>query len=316
MVNVTEVGTRTLAAALLALVVVVAMAVLALVAAGPGPDELRARAGELQSARTLERSTFGSSTLEELRLVSTSGLTARCAARAPRATGGSAGTDRHPAFLLVAGYETGRRAVEFPEVGGVVLLACDYPLRLPERLTARAFWSSLSELRRGVLDTPPTLLLALDYLAAREDVDPGSLAIVGASVGVPPATVATALDRRVGAVALLYGGADLPLLFAHNVDLGNAWANRAARAAVAVITRPVEPARFAPDVTPRPALAVNARQDPFIPIASARALHRALREPKEVRWLELDHVAAFHERTLLAGLTALAREWFREQGVA
>ena len=63
--------------------------------------------------------------------------------------------------------------------------------------------------------------------------------MIGASVGVPAAPVAAALDRRARAVALLYGGGDLPLLFASNVDLGGPVVNTLGRLAVAVLTRPV-----------------------------------------------------------------------------
>ncbi len=224
-----------------------------------------------------------------------------------------AGSPRVPAFLLAAGYEAGRHAVTFPDVDGVILLACDYPFALPPSLGLRDVASALPRLRRGVIDTPPTLLLALDYLARRPDVD-GVIGVVGASVGVPPAVVASALDRRVQAVALLYGGADLPVLFGANFDFGSPVANRLARAIVGVLTRPVEPARFARRIAPRPVLVVNSPTDAYIPRASADALHRALGVSAEIRWLPLEHVAAFYERDLLARLTALALQWFGERG--
>lgn len=308
-----EVTTRTLAALIGGVAALLACAALVLAVSAPDAGDLRARAGRVQSAQVIGRSAARGSPFEELRIASTSGLEARCAVRGPAA--GVAPTERHPGFLLVAGYETGRVAVAFPETADVVLVACDYPFRIPERLDARSFWTALPRLRTGVLDTPPTLLLALDYLASRADVDPAAIGVVGASVGVPPATVAAALDPRARAVALLYGGGDLPLLFAHNVDLGAGWMNGLARAAVGLVARPIEPTRYAGSIAPRPTLVVNARNDPFIPRGSALALHRALREPKEIRWVDLDHFAAFHERDLLAQVTAIALEWFGRRGL-
>jgi hypothetical protein len=323
-------STRTFAAGVAVLLGIASVAVVAFWALEPGADDLRARAGRLRTASLIERSTLGGTTVEELRLTSTSGLSARCAVRRPGGPGTESATSslrrargarsalpgpRYPGFLIAAGYETGRRAVTFPEARGVILLACDYPFDLPPTLEGLSFWRALPEMRRAVLDTPATLLLGLDYLASRPDVDPRSIAVVGASVGVPPATVAAALDRRPRAVALLYGGGDLPLLFSHNLDLGSAASNRLARFAVRLLTRPVEPTRYAGSLSPRPVLAVNSPADPFIPLASATALHRALREPKEIRWLPLDHFAAFHERDLLAQLTELATEWFHRQGI-
>lgn len=276
----------------------------------PGAAGLRERAGRLATATVVDSADLAGARLEDLRLVSTSGLVARCMLRSPSAT-----ADLRPAFLIAAGYESGRRAVTFPDERAVVLLACDYPLQLPTDLRGATFWRDLPALRRGILDTPATLLLALDYLAGRADVDSASIAVVGASVGVPPAVVAAALEPRAKGAAFLYGGGDLPLLFAHNVDLGAAWRNRLTRLAVAILTHPVEPARYAGAIAPRPVLVVNAPQDPFIPRASAEALHRALHDPKDVRWLPFDHFAAFHERDLLAELTEVTRAWFIDQGI-
>jgi fermentation-respiration switch protein FrsA (DUF1100 family) len=200
-------------------------------------------------------------------------------------------------------------------VRDAVLVACDYPLRLPTTLRPSLFWSGLPELRRALVDSPATLLLALDYLARRPDVDPARIALVAASFGVPAGTVAAALDSRARGVALLYGGGDLPLLFARNVNLGSAVANRLAGAVVWILARPVEPTRYAGAIAPRPTLVVSSPSDPFIPRESALALQEALRAPKDVRWIQLDHFAAFHERDLLVELTRLTSDWLRARGV-
>lgn len=261
--------------------------------------------------------TLAGSLVEDVRLASTSGLTAVCEVRTPavEAGGAAGGQARFPAYVLAAGIETGRRAVTFPDVRDAVLLACDYPLRIPASLTPSAFWRGLPQLRRALVDTPATLLLAVDYLARRPDVDAGRITIVGASFGVPAATVAAALDTRIRAAALLYGGGDLPLLFAHNADLGSDLAERLAEGAVWVLAHPVEPTRYAGAIAPRPTLAVNAPDDPYIPRASAEALHAALRAPRDVRWIPLDHFAAFHERDLLDELTRLTSDWLRSRGI-
>jgi dienelactone hydrolase len=301
--------TRSAAAVVLALVGAAALVLLGFVLTEPGAAEIRARGGRLARADVLGGSA-PASPVEELRLVSTSGLVARCAASAPAGARG-----RRPGFLIAAGYETGRRAVTFPQVADAVLVSCDYPLDIPEDLDAGDLWRRLPGLRREIVDVPATFLLALDYLARRPDVRPGAIGVVGASVGVPPATIVAALDPRASAAALLYGGGDLHLLFSENVDLGSGLANAAAGLAVRLLARPVEPVRYAGSIAPRPTLVVNAPEDRFIPRASAEALHGALREPKEIRWIPLDHFAAFHERELLAELTALAVTWFGEHGV-
>jgi hypothetical protein len=293
----------------------------------PDARGLRERAGRVSSARVVETAASPGSRVEDLEIVSTSGLRARCQVRSPISGGERAAGRRtphptpaapegarQPAYLIAAGVETGRRAATFPDVPDAVLAACDYPIQIPTRLEPSAFWRGLPEIRKALVDSPAVLLLATDYLARRPDVDPQAIGIVGASFGVPAATVAAALDTRLRAAALLYGGADLPLLFAHNVKLGSPVADRLARLAVWVLTRPVEPARYAGAIAPRPTLVVNAPADPFIPRASAEALQAALRPPKEVRWIPLDHFAAFHERDLLQELTGLVTAWFQAPG--
>jgi fermentation-respiration switch protein FrsA (DUF1100 family) len=320
-------ATRALAA-LAAAVLTAALLSAAWLALQPDARGLRERAGRLAYARIVETVAAGGSRVEDLELVSTSGLRARCQVRSLTSDGGRAAARRkpgraapaaprgarHPAYLIAAGVETGRRAATFPDVPDAVLAACDYPIQVPTTLEPSMFWRGLPELRKALVDSPATLLLATDYLAQRPDVDPQAIGIVGASFGVPAATVAAALDTRLRAAALLYGGADLPLLFAHNVKLGSPVADRLARLAVWVLTRPVEPARYAGAIAPRPTLVVNAPADPFIPRASAEALQAALRPPKEVRWIPLDHFAAFHERDLLQELTGLVTAWFQAPG--
>jgi hypothetical protein len=250
--------------------------------------------------------------LVDLKLVSTSGLTTRCRVRAP--TGASVGV-RYPAWLMAAGMGTGRRAVNHPRVRGIVMMACDYPIKIPRKLEPKGFWRAVPEFRRGMMDAPPTLLLALDYLAHRPDVDSGSIVMVGGSFGVAAATVATALDTRIRAAALIYGGGDLSLLLVHNMDLGSALANRLGRALAWLASRPIEPTRYAGGISPRPVLVVSSPSDHLIPRASADALHATLGEPKEIRWIPLDHYAAFRERDLLAKLTGVVTEWLSREGI-
>jgi hypothetical protein len=62
-------------------------------------------------------------------------------------------------------------------------------------------------------------------------------------------------------------------------------------------------------------LFVSSPTDHLIPRASADALYAALREPKEIRWIALDHYAAFRERDLLAKLTVVVTEWLGREGI-
>ena len=278
----------------------------------PDAAALRARAGQVSSVRWLVTQMKPAFSLVDLKLTGSSGLSVRCRVRVPASA--SVGV-RYPAWLIAAGMGTGRRAVNYPRVRDVVLMACDYPVKIPRKLEPNGFWSAVPEFRRGMMDAPSTLLLALDYLARRPDVDGNSIVMIGASFGVAAATVATALDTRLRGAAFVYGGGDLSLLLAHNLDLGSSAANRIGRVVTWLASRPIEPTRYAGAISPRPVLVVSSPSDHLIPRTSADALYEALREPKEVRWIPLDHYAAFRERDLLAKLTGVVAEWLGRQGI-
>jgi hypothetical protein len=279
----------------------------------PTSGELRERAGRVTSTRWVQTQAKAGYDLVDLKLLSSSGLTVRCRIRVPES--GNVGV-RYPAYVIAGGVKTGRHAVNFRRmaVPDVVMIACDYPLNIRKLRETSRFWRALPQLRRAFIDAPATLVLATDYLTRRPDVDSGAIAMIGASFGVPAATVAAALDTRIRAAAFLYGGGDLPLLLVQNVDLGSAAANRVGRALAWLLARPIEPTRHAGAIAPRPTLMVNSPTDSAIPRASIDELYAALREPKELRWVPLEHFAAFHERELLAELTKLVTEWLRTQG--
>jgi fermentation-respiration switch protein FrsA (DUF1100 family) len=69
-----------------------------------------------------------------------------------------------------------------------------------------------------------------------------------------------------------------------------------------------EPARFVGAIAPRPVVMINGVDDPQIPAAAVRALHDALREPKEQIWLRTGHLMP-DDTLLIRALvdTALAR---------
>jgi fermentation-respiration switch protein FrsA (DUF1100 family) len=58
----------------------------------------------------------------------------------------------------------------------------------------------------------------------------------------------------------------------------------------ALLLRPLEPLRYAADVSPVPSLMINGTEDEQIPRACTEALYAALREPKEILWVDSRHV--------------------------
>lgn len=250
--------------------------------------------------------------LTEVTLVSDTGLEIRARVRADGAPSG----ERYPAAILLGGYKTGRKAVDIPvRTGNLVLLSIEYPYDGPERPRGLDWVRYFGTMRRAILDTPPALLLAAQYLYTRGDVDPERVSVIGVSLGVPFSIAAAATDKRIAGAALLHGGGDIATMAYYAfADRGPAWVMRTLAWGLAWVAAPLEPTRYAGDVTPRPVLMVNAADDEFIPRSSVIELYGALRQPKRMVWLESAHIATGDEE-VVDGLMSITLEWMTERGL-
>jgi fermentation-respiration switch protein FrsA (DUF1100 family) len=98
-------------------------------------------------------------------------------------------------------------------------------------------------------------------------------------------------DRRAAVAALVYGGGDLNSLIRHNVRRYEGPATSTFVAALgALLLRPIEPLRYAEDISPTPLIMINGTHDEQIPSANAQLLYEKAREPKNILWLESRHV--------------------------
>jgi hypothetical protein len=225
----------------------------------------------------------------EVRVTAASGLSIDLMVRAPR------GAQRAPAFLILGGYRTGERAAALIEdTGGNVVAAMSYPYRGPLDLKGIAVLRHVPAIRRAILDTPAAVLLALDYLALLPGIDTTRIELVGASFGVPFATIAAALDRRVSRLWLVHGAGAPFRLLEHNLKRQIPWAP--ARYVVAWLAYHlaagpvVRPERWLSKVSPRPVVLINARDDERLPREAIEALHESAGSPKEEIWLPGGHV--------------------------
>ena len=149
--------------------------------------------------------------------------------------------------------------------------------------------------RRGALTVLEARRL-VDYLQTRPDIAPDRIYLMGASYGAITGCTAAALDERFRAVALVYGGGDLPVLFGNRAsaeELGP-WHDEAA-AVVAWFLRAADPIRYVGRISPRPLLFQNGTDDRLIPREAAQALYAAAGEPKSITWYEGDHIGLDEE---------------------
>jgi pimeloyl-ACP methyl ester carboxylesterase len=220
---------------------------------------------------------------------------------------------RHPALLILGGVRTGRRTIDYlGDTHGVILFALDYPYEGKRSgLSTWEFLSSLPRMRRAVINTVPAAQLAVDYLLARQDVDPDRIILASGSVGAILSPAVAANDSRIDALVVLFGGGDISSLIRANLDRP-AWMAAPAAWLGKVITAPVEPLRYIGDVSPRPTFFLNGTEDLGFPVASVRKLHEAAEDPKTIRWIEAGHVVIhrpeFHHR-----VTSELAAWLTER---
>ncbi len=214
------------------------------------------------------------------------GLRVECGLLVPRAPG------PHPAMVVMAGRETGKRGIEYvTDVRNLVVIALDYGYEPRESYTFWTFMRDVPAMRRAALDLVPSALMALDYLRQRADVDTSRLILLGYSFGAPLVPAIAAHDRGLAVAAMAYGGGDLPSLISHSFRRSqSALVSDFVGGLAWLLLRPIEPMRYATKISPIPLLMVNGELDEFVPRENVETFFRKAREPKRLLWLRSSHV--------------------------
>jgi dienelactone hydrolase len=201
---------------------------------------------------------------------------------------------RRPLAIVLGGHRTARNAVNFiPDAGDMIVAALSYPYAGEPRPDALEFVRDIPNIRQAFLDTPPAIMLALDYLLAQPDVDPSWVELVGVSLGGPFVTIAAALDERISRVWVVHGSAGSygPLEVSMRREIPVPGLRHAAAALSALIINPrMAPEHWAHRVAPRPFMMVNARDDKRMPRELVERLFEGANEPKSIVWLPGGHV--------------------------
>ncbi|MEJ2514276.1 MAG: hypothetical protein P8080_01795 [Gammaproteobacteria bacterium] len=201
-----------------------------------------------------------------------------------------------PGIVLLGGHRTGQDAVDvIGDPDGIAVLALDYPYRGDDDFgTLSSFLWNVGSLQRGLLDTPPALMLGLDWLLEQPWIDPRRVELVGVSLGTPFATVAGAVDDRFARVWIIHGGADVRRWIEDNLDrvLPQAWLRAPASWFLyAVAYGPsFRPEKWVGQISPRPVVLVGARQDERLAPEQVQALYDAAGQPRELVWMGGPHV--------------------------
>jgi len=266
-----------------------------------------ARRGVVAAAETVVLTRDGAHANEQVRLRGSTGLAVELLLRRPVGPSADSSTPaRRPLFVILGGYTTGQRAATLiDDTGGNIVVALSYPFDGNTRVKGLAVVPLVPRIRQAILDTPPAVMLALDYLLSRPDVDSTRVELVGASFGTPFATIAGALDQRVTRVWSVHGAGEPYTLMEHNLQKAVRWGP--ARAVVAGLANVLAngpglaPEKWAPRVAPRPYLMINATEDERLPREAIMTLYDHAVQPKELIWLPGQHVQS-NRAEVLQGL--------------
>jgi dienelactone hydrolase len=273
----------------------------------PAPGFLP-RKGQLQSVEITRQWTTVSSAFSEVTLTSNTGLQVQLTINRPREMNGP-----RPLVILMGGYVTGRRAAELiKNTHGIVIAAISYPYHGRDAVDNLSFLRNVNAIHQALLDTPPAVLLALDYLAKQEYVDPAHVELAGISFGAFLASIPGALDARFERVWLIHGGGDPVAVYDHmtvnRIKSGPLRWLLTRGFAILTQTPYLKPERWVGRISPRPVMVVHARNDPSYPEQSIVALDRALRQPYQIIWLGQEHIGVRSDE-LIQQMTDLIFEY-------
>ena len=196
-----------------------------------------------------------------------------------------------PAIIILGGLRTGSMTVDYiREAPDMVIMAIDYPYEgKKENISVTEFMLALSDIHRAVLNTPPAVILGVDYLRTSDYVNADRITLIGGSLGAFFVPAVMAADTRIDAAAILFGAGDLQALIRNEIDMPFPLPNLGSWAA-SVLLAPVEPLKYIADISPRPVFILNGRSDHRIPMELAEKLHEKAKEPKEIVWIEAEHL--------------------------
>src|SRR6056297_100425 len=201
-----------------------------------------------------------------------------------------------PVLVLLGGHRTGRDAVDLVgHPGPFVMVALDYPYHGDiEIRSVSSFFRGLREVQQALLDTPPAVSLALDWLAAQQWADTDRAELVGVSFGAPFVAVAGALDERFRRVWIIHGGAGNRGWIEHNLQdrVPQNWLRPAAAwlAHLLAYGSSFDTEAWVARIAPRELVVVGARDDERLPAHKVEKLYAAARQPKELIWTEGGHI--------------------------
>lgn len=152
------------------------------------------------------------------------------------------------------------------------------------------YWS-----RNVISQTVFDLRRAVDFIETREELDSESIGYYGISLGGITGTVFCGVEERVKVPVIVLAGGQLDLLFKEKIPRSEA------KDFVSII----DPLNFVEQISPRPLLMINAKNDEVVPPEMSQLLFDKAKEPKKIIWYDAKHRDAPLDKVYGDGL-----QWF------
>lgn len=227
-------------------------------------------------------------------------------------------TGKYPMFIILGGLFTGKDVIglvdDIPDTEPVITLSIDYPYEGEKRLSWYKLILALPAIRRAALNCVRGILLSVDMLSNRKEVNPDRIYLVGISFGAFFGMAAAACDSRIKSVASLYGGGKIDKLATVNLPFKLGVINNLIGKIAQWIALPVEPLQYAKYISPRPLLVVGGSDDEKFPRDCAQSLYDCAGNPKDILWFESKHVEP-EKNDLTLELTRTVVNWMKKRGI-
>ncbi|MFC1555983.1 alpha/beta hydrolase [candidate division KSB1 bacterium] len=222
---------------------------------------------------------------------------------------------KYPAFIILGGLFTGKELLtlmdDIQKTEPFITVTIDYPYEGEKQISGMKLIRSIPEIRNAGLNTVRGLLLLIDTLKDRTDIDRDRIFMIGVSFGSFFGLAAAACDPSVKLTAVLYGGGHINPLIAANLPFRIPGINQLIGLAGSWIVRPLEPLQYVHSISPRPLLIIAGKNDPKFPYRCAQALYNRAKEPKEIIWFSSAHPQPTRNQ-LVSELTVTVVKWLKE----
>ncbi|MBD0776778.1 acetylxylan esterase [Maribacter sp. ANRC-HE7] len=133
--------------------------------------------------------------------------------------------------------------------------------------------------RNIVSQTVFDLRRAIDLIETKSELDPDRIGYYGISLGGIIGSIFCGVDHRVKVPVLALAGGQLNLLY------GKQAVSKEVKDFLGII----EPLNFIADISPRPLLMLNAKNDEIVPPIMSKLLYKKAKKQKEIIWYDAKH---------------------------